>query len=67
MRKAALELGRKSAAHASIEARVRKPGPYWGLEELQYEQHYNDYHHNSYYCAGHPSPPPPDGFPRGAW
>jgi hypothetical protein len=45
---------RKSAANESIEARVRKPGPDWSLEELQSEQHYNDYNHNDYHCASHP-------------
>jgi hypothetical protein len=37
------------------------------LEEPQQEQHHYDYHHDDYHRTDHPSPPPPDGFPRQAW
>jgi hypothetical protein len=63
----------QSEGRASEEGypKKRDQGQYKGwpgiLEKPQQEQHHYDHHHNDYHCADHPSPPPPDGFPRQAW
>jgi hypothetical protein len=66
--KAALQDGTSQRGQGHYIGRSPK-APAWPevLEKPQYEQHHHDYHHHDYHGADHPSPPPPDGFPRQAW